>query len=192
MRWKRLNFGPCGTFIALAFWIAVMAYTTHEAIWATFTGDIVSTYYTGATGYNAEASKARFMAFTILTCITFAYILFVRLLLDSSRRSSRTMFFWGTTILGLLQLPMLISASSLLVQYIRSEGVTLMRVFGVVYSLVSLAALFGISKWAYGIGEARKSSLGIVPPIAEALPQVSPSARSFTVAGKRETTTAPH
>jgi hypothetical protein len=158
MRLKRLRLGPCGTLIAMAIWIAAIAYITHEAIWATFTGHIVSTYYTGGTGANAEASKARFMMFTILTCITFAYILLVRLLLDGSRRSSRTMFFWGTTILCVLQMPMLISASTLLVQYIRSEGMTLMRVGGVVYTLVSLAALFGASRWAYGTGEARKGS----------------------------------
>jgi hypothetical protein len=55
----------------------------------------------------------------------------------------------GTAILCLLQLPFLISATTLLIQYIRIEGITPMRIGGLVYAVVSLTALFSVSIWAF-------------------------------------------
>jgi len=147
---KLPKFGPFSLFVAIALWIAIISVQTHEQIQMTLDGSIfVKHYCRGTDGYSASASKLRFFAFTLLTCITLAYLMLVRLLMDRSRRSTRILYFLGTTILCLLQLPFLISATTLLIQYIRVEGVTPMRIGGLVYAVVSLAALFAVCIWAF-------------------------------------------
>ena len=147
---KLPKFGPFSLFVAIALWIALISVQTHEQIQMTLDGSIVAThYFRGTDGHSASASKLRFFAFTIQTCFTLAYLMLVRLLMDRSRRSTRILFFLGTTILCLLQLPFLISATTLLIQYIRVEGVTPLRIGGLVYAVVSLAVLFAVSIWAF-------------------------------------------
>lgn len=150
MKIKLPKFGPFFSFLAIALWIAFISLQTREQIQMTLDGSIVAThYFRGTDGHSASASKLRFFAFTILTCITLAYLLLVRFFMDRSRLSSRIIFFLGTAILCLLQLPFLISATTLLIQYIRIEGITPMRIGGLVYAVVSLTALFSVSIWAF-------------------------------------------
>ena len=146
---KSFRMGPFGVLVATALWMAVMSCITSEQIHAALTGDIVETYYDRyCVGNNTSAAKARFGAFTVLTGLTFAYLALVSRFIDRSKQSARVIFFAATVVLCLLQLPFLISASSLLLQYIRCEGVTRMRLAGVVYSLLGCAALFWTCGWA--------------------------------------------
>jgi Domain of unknown function (DUF4173) len=147
---KLPKFGPFSLFVAIALWIAIISVQTHEQIQMTLDGSIVAThYFRGADGHSASASKLRFFAFTFLTCTTLVYLMLVRFFMDRSRRSTRIIFPLGTTLLCLLQLPFLISATTLLIQYIRVEGVTPMRIGGLVYAVVSLAALCAVSIWTF-------------------------------------------
>jgi Domain of unknown function (DUF4173) len=147
---KLPKFGPFSLFVAITLWIAIISVQTHEQIQMTLDGSIFAKlYFRGTDGHSASASKLRFFAFTLLTCITLAYLMLMRLLMDRSRRCTRIIFFLGTTILCLLQLPFLISATTLLIQYIRVEGITPMRIGGLVYAVVGLIALFAVSIWAF-------------------------------------------
>ncbi len=143
-KWPRL--GPYGTFFAMALWIVIIGWHLRDFLTS---GDLVVVRYFAPShpGHNVCAIKARMFIFTLYTAVTMSYILLVRYLSDRRRAITRYVFLSAAAILCLLQFPLLISAFTLLIQYIRSEGFTIKRVLGLIYSLGGFASVVCFFLW---------------------------------------------
>ena len=143
-KWPRL--GPYGTFFAMALWIAIMGWLFRDFLTS---GDLVVVRFFDRShpGRNVSAIKARMFLFTLSTALTMSYILMVRYLSDRRRGTTCYVFLLTAAILCLLQFPLLISAFTLLIQYIRSEGFTIKRVLGLIYSVGGFASVVCFFLW---------------------------------------------